>query len=139
MLMKKQAATILILMSVGLTGLVNAQTSAMIKAQVPFKFVVNGTTMPAGECMIAVLVKGGALLSISSGKQHVFAFPIADQSPIPSRQTALVFRRHGDRYFLAGIKHDGRIGYDLPPSRLERELRHRNVAEGVFALLASPM
>jgi hypothetical protein len=137
MLMKKQAATLLTLTLAGLTGLVNAQTSTMIKAQVPFEFVANGTTMPAGECIIAVAVNGRALLSISSGKQHVITVPIGDQSPNASKKTALVFRRYGDRYFLAGIKHEGRIGYELPASRLERELRAGNVAEEVFTLLAS--
>lgn len=137
MMMKKQAATLLTLMLAGLTGLVNAQTSA-IKAQVPFGFVANGKTMPAGECLIAVLVNGGTLLAIKSGTRQVFAVPIADQLWNPSKKTALVFRRYGDRYFLAGIKQAGRIGYELPPSKLERELRStRTLAQEVFTLLAS--
>ncbi|MFZ1053035.1 MAG: hypothetical protein WBP65_14855 [Candidatus Sulfotelmatobacter sp.] len=138
MMMKKQAATLLILMLVGLTGLVNAQTSTMIKAQVPFEFVANGKTMPAGECIIAVVVSNGrTVLSISGGKQHIYALPNADESPNASKETALVFHQFGDRYFLAGIKREGRIGYQLPASRLEGELQARNVAEQVFTLLAS--
>ena len=138
MMIREQAATLFILMLVGLTGLVNAQTSARIKAQVPFEFVANGKTMPAGECRIAVDVSNGlTVLSLSSGKQHVFALPNADASPDASKETALVFQQYGDRYFLAGIKHEGGIGYDLPASGLEGELRARNTAEKVFTILAS--
>jgi hypothetical protein len=136
--MKKQAATLLTLMLAGLTGLVNAQTSTMIKAQVPFGFVANGTTMPVGECIIAIVVGNGrTLLSMSNGKQHLFALPNPDRSPNASKETALVFHRYGDLYILAGIKDEGRIGYELPASRLEGELRARNVAGEVFTLLAS--
>jgi len=134
---KKHAATLLILMVVGLTGLANAQMSTTIKAQVPFEFVVNGKTMPAGECIIEVDVNGRTLLSIRSAKQHAYAFPITAESPNASQETALVFHQYGDRYFLAGVKREGKIGYQLPTSRLEGELQARNVTEQVFTLLAS--
>jgi len=137
MTMKKHAATLLILMVVGLTELVNAQMPTIFKAQVPFEFVANGKTIPAGECIIEVLGNGQTLLSISSGKQHAYAFPIAAESPNASKETAFVFHQYGDQYFLAGIKREGRIGYQLPASRLEGELQARNVAEQVFTLLAS--
>jgi hypothetical protein len=140
MVTNKHAATstLLILMLVGLTGLLNAQMSTTIKAQVPFDFVANSETVPAGECTIAVVVSNGrTVLLISSGKQHVYAVPNADESPKASKETALVFHQYGDRYFLAGIKREGRIGYQLPTSRLEGELHARNVAEEAFTLLAS--
>ena len=137
MITKKHTATLLILMLVGLTGLVNAQMYTTIKAQVPFDFVANGKTMPAGECLVVVLGTGRRLLSISSGKQHVYGLPIADESPNPDRKTALVFHRYGDQYFLVSIKHAGGIGYRLPVSKLENELRARNADEKVFTLLAS--
>jgi hypothetical protein len=101
---KKHTATLLILMFVGLTGLVHARMYTTIKAQVPFNFVANGETMPAGECTIRFMVNGQTTLSISSGKQHTFAFPIVGQSSNGSKKTALVFHRYGDRYFLARIK-----------------------------------
>jgi hypothetical protein len=139
MMTKKQAVTLLfLLMTVALTGLVNAQTSTMIKAQVPFEFVENGKTMPAGECIVAVVVSNGrTVLSIRSGNQHVYEFPDADESMNASRETALVFHQYGGQYFLAGIKRDGKIGYHLPISRLESELQARNVPEQAFTLLAS--
>ena len=71
-------AALLLMTLVGLMGLLNGQTSTSVKAQIPFAFVANGKTMPAGECTIAVDVKGRTLLSISSGERHALAVPVAD-------------------------------------------------------------
>ena len=124
-------------MLVGLTGLLHAQMDTTIKAQVPFNFVANGKTMPAGECRIQIKVNGRTALSISSGNLHAFALPIANGSSKGSEATAIVFHQYGDRYFLAGIKQAGRIGYELPASKLETELPAGSVPEKVFTLLAS--
>ncbi len=137
MITKKHTATLLILMLVGLTGLVNAQMSTTIKVQVPFDFVANSKTMPAGECIITVLGSGRPMLSISSRKQHVLALPIADESPNADRDTVLVFHRYGSRYFLASIKLAGGTGYELLVSKPENELRAQNADEESFTLLAS--
>jgi hypothetical protein len=134
---KKHTALLHILMFVGLTGLVHAQMDTTIKAQVPFNFVASGKTMPAGECTIQILVNGRTALLISSGKQRAFSFPIADESSNGSKKAALVFHQYGDRYFLAGIKRAEGIGYALPASGAEAELRARNVTEHVLTLLAS--
>lgn len=136
MTITKRTALLLVTL-VGLTGLLNAQTSATVKTQVPFAFVANGTMMPAGECTIAVVVNGRTLLSISSGEQHVYALPIADLSPNVHKKTALVFHQYGDRYFLTSVKREGGMGYQLPASRLEHELQSRNIPGHVFTLLAS--
>jgi len=134
---KKHTATLLILMFVGLTGLVQAQMSTRFKAQVPFAFAANGKTMPAGECIIAFDVNGRTLLWIRSGEQQVFTVPIADVSANARKKTALVFHRYGGQYFLTSINREGGTGYQLPPSRLERELKARNIPWQVFTLLAS--
>ena len=136
MTITKHTALLLVTL-VGLTGLLNAQTSATVKTQVPFTFVANGTAIPAGECTIAVVVNGRTLLSISGGEQHVYALPIADVSPNAHKKTALVFHQYGDRYFLTSIKREGGIGYRFPASRLEHELQARNIPWQVFTLLAS--
>lgn len=130
-------ATLLLITLVGLTGLLNAQTSTTVKTHVPFTFVANGKTMPAGECTIAVVVNGRTVLSISSGDQHAYAFPIADQSPNERKKTVLVFHQYGDRYFLTGIQREKGSGYQLPTSRLELEMQARNIPWQGFTLLAS--
>lgn len=133
---QKHAATLLMVTLVALMGLANAQTSAGITAQVPFDFVANGKSMPAGECTITIAGRAGLLL-ISSGKEHAYAFPTADYSANATKETALVFHHYGHLYFLVAIKREGATGYQLPASRVERELHARNVPWQEFTLLAS--
>lgn len=130
-------AAVLFLTLVGLTGLLNAQESATIKARVPFDFIANGKTLPQGDCTIAVEVNGRALLSITNGNQHVFAFPIGAKSASARQKTALVFHHYANRYFLVALRREGGTGYQLPASRLERELQARNIRRQVVTLLAS--
>ncbi len=130
-------AALLLMTLVGLTGLLNAQKSTTVTAQIPFAFVANGTTMPAGECTIEIDVNGRTELSIRSGKQHIFASPIGDESASARKKTALVFHNYGNRYFLAAIEHEGGTGYQLPASRVERELQARNIPWQTLTLLAS--
>jgi hypothetical protein len=73
--MKKHAATLLILSIIALPGLVSAQTRALLKADVPFEFVANGKTMPAGWCTIQGRGDGQTILSINSGNEHMFVAP----------------------------------------------------------------
>jgi hypothetical protein len=136
--MKKQAATLLILMLAALTGLANAQGTKVIKAEVPFDYVVNGKTMLAGECSIKVEGDAQTILWIASENDRMVALPNANESTKPSDTTKLVFHRYGDRYFLAGIRPQGESrGYELPVTKLEAELRAHNVVENDVVLLAS--
>jgi len=137
--MKKRAATLLILMLAGLTGLVNAQViRPRITAQIPFEFVANGKTMPAGECTVTIEGDGPKILWIRSGNKNLAAIPQATQSPNTSEKTVLVFHRYGDRYFLATISLQGASrGYEFPVNRLESELQAQNVPETNITLLAS--
>jgi len=136
--MKKHAVTLLILALVALPGLVNAQTRHTIKADVPFEFVANGKTMPAGECTIEVRGDSQSILWISSGDQHLFMLPNSTESLKPSDGTKLVFNRYGDRYFLSEISREGQSrGYQMPVGKLEKELRAQNVTRSEVTLLAS--
>ena len=127
----------LLMMLVGLAGLLNAQTDGAVKAQVPFAFVANGKTMPAGECTIAIVEHGPKVLMISCGDHRSFAPAIADESPNAHKKTALVFHQYGDRYFLSSIKRENGSSYRFPLSDPERELQARNVSWEAFTLLAS--
>jgi hypothetical protein len=135
--MKKHGATLLILMLATLTGLASAQTR-VITAEVPFDYVVNGTTMLAGECSIKTEANGQTILWITSENARLAVLPNATESNTASDMTKLVFHRYGDRYFLASIEREGESrGYELPASKLEAELRAQNVAENDIILLAS--
>ena len=135
--MKKQAATILTLMLFALTGLVSAQTRMVAKARVPFDFMANGKTMPAGECTIEARGDGPKFLLISSGKQNLYAIPNSTQPVTHAEETMLVFHRYGDRYFLFAISGGKNRGYELPAGKLEVELRAQNIVEKDVTLLAN--
>lgn len=130
-------AALLLITCVALVGLGHAQMDTTIEAQVPFSFVANGTTMPAGECIVKIMVNGRTALSISCGTQHAFAFPIADVSASAQNKTGLVFHQYGDHFFLTSIKRQGEAGYQLRTGSVERGLQARNVPWQVFTLLAS--
>ena len=136
--MKKHAAALLILMLAGLTGLVNAQTRPTVSAEVPFNYIANGKTMPAGECKVRVDGDGVPVLRISSEDQQIFSLAIANDSAKAAEESKLVFHKYGTRYFLASVSRRGQNrSYSLPAGRLEKELRASNVEEKDVILVAS--
>ncbi|MGA9353173.1 MAG: hypothetical protein WBV46_05740 [Terriglobales bacterium] len=136
--MKKHTATIIILMLAVLTGLVNAQTGTMVITQVPFNYVANGRTMPAGEVRAKVENNGQLYLSIVSGDQRIFALLQTNESAKPAEASSLVFHKYGNRYFLASVTTRGqKVSYELPVVSLEKELRASSVDEKDVTLVAS--
>jgi hypothetical protein len=136
--MTKQAATLLILTLLAVPGLVNAQSRQVIKAQVPFEFIVNGSILPAGECAIEAQGEGQTYLMVRSGGHNLFVLPNATESLTASAETKLVFHRYGDQYFLSSISRQGNNrGYALPASKAEKEMRAQKASEGDVTLVAS--
>jgi hypothetical protein len=136
--MKKQAATLLILTLLAMPGFVNAQSRKVLKAQVPFEFIVNGKTMPAGECSIEAQGGGLTYLLVSSGGQAMYAVPISTQSSGVSAEAKLVFHRYGDRYFLSSISQQGsNRGFALPAGKAEKELQAKNASKSDVTLVAA--
>ncbi len=136
--MKKHVAELFILMLAGLTGLVNAQTRPTVSAEVPFNYIANGKTMPAGDCKVRVEGDGGAILKITSEDQQIFALAIANDSAKAAEESKLVFHKYGTRYFLASVSRQGQNrSYSLPAGSLEKELRASNIQEKDVILVAS--
>jgi hypothetical protein len=107
-----------------MTAIASAQTS-QLKADVPFDFIVNGFTLPAGEYTLQSVDSLGKALSIRSSDSQAASTIIAEdqQSPTPSRDTRLVFHRYGELYFLAEIWMQGEdIGRHVPASAREKEM-----------------
>ncbi len=100
--MKKQ--TLLVLGVVLLAGMapLYAQSSATVRFQIPFEFVVSDLTLPAGDYDVEYVAQSN-LLSISSvsGKPTVMVItnPVSgNSSPAKSE---LIFNRYGAKYFLS--------------------------------------
>lgn len=97
-----------------------------LEANIPFKFMVGGTRLPAGQYMIKRVDDADPNeLEMRSADDHVsviFLTETAQTNQTPNK-SELVFDRIGDRYFLRQIWSEGdNIGEQLPASRMEKKL-----------------
>jgi len=106
-----------------------------VKADVPFKFVVAGRTLPKGEYTIRTLHGTDHALSIIGDGQKPSIFLAHSCLSLKSVQTKLVFNRYGDRYFLSEIWTEGNdAGYQLARSRRELEMARNDTVEKLVVL-----
>jgi hypothetical protein len=125
-----------------LSSLMAAQslTSSRVVAEVPFDFMVNNKTIPAGECVIQAIDMAGRVLAINNvdAKKSLLANASHDEWTKTAGRTVLVFKSYGNQYFLSEIRLEGsKQSYKLPESRLEAELRAQNAPASQETLLAS--
>jgi subtilisin family serine protease len=121
----KVLATLALSILVGsLAAPLSAQTITL-KANIPFQFVLEGKTMPAG---VYLLQKGSSLMvSLQSfAEKSAVLSPVIVSGTLDSgnqNEAKLYFHRYGDQYFLTGIW-DGYIdkGLVFPRSHAEGEL-----------------
>ena len=123
--MKLHGAALFILLALMMVGESMAQTIRM-KANVPFDFIVNGSSLPAGEYTIQSFgAIDGKTLRLGNVGNHQGALvnTVGMETAKASRQTKLIFHRYGDRYFLAQVWVEGSDqGRQLPMSHRESEL-----------------
>jgi hypothetical protein len=101
-----------------------AQTG-VVKANIPFNFIVNKADLPAGAYTLQKLgVAGAAMVIESSDSKVVNGFlPNACESNKAPEVSKLVFHRYGSQYFLTQIWIAGDArGKELPRSGREREV-----------------
>lgn len=118
----------LMLFAVALALLMTTAASAQtiqLKTEIPFGFIVNGTTLPAGEYLVRSEGTGGTALLFSdlNGHRNNLMLTNTCRSLKVATKTKLVFHRYGDRYFLSQIWIEGKdSGRELPTSRREKEV-----------------
>ena len=138
--MRRIGLPILILATVLMQGLAYAQSTMVAKADVPFAFTAGGKTIAAGESVINTIGSTDGALRVGNLDTNEAAYVVAltTESLAPAERTVLVFNKYGDRYFLAAIKRGGNSsGYQLPESKVEKELRAQNVTAPEEILLPS--
>jgi hypothetical protein len=94
-----------------------AQTNAGLRADVPFKFNVGKSSLPAGDCGVVI---AGQVASLSSGNtsEGIVGMPTRkDATGTPK----LVFHKYGDQYFLAEVWTESK-GLILAESAAEKEM-----------------
>jgi hypothetical protein len=120
----------------------NAQSlNYRLTANIPFDFSVAGQKLPAGKYWInrAPLSNGDTIVQIRStdGHSNVTRLTIPVFAGNPAKNSALVFNRYGDEYFLSEIWPAGGVtGREVPKSRAERELARKPHDSGVAAVNA---
>ncbi len=122
--MKKQVLTIVSALSLLLVAASAFAQTTKVQADIPFNFVVNRTTMPAGAYTISTIGLGGTL-AIHGPNNKAIKLVNAGyaQSNAPSARTKLVFRCYGNRYFLSQIWTEGSDrGRQLPKTAAESEV-----------------
>lgn len=100
--------------------------SVRVKANIPFDFVVNGSTLPAGAYTIQSYgVADGKTLRVGNVDTHqgTLVNSLDMSSLSASASTKLVFHRYGNRYFLSQVWIQGEEnGREFPKSHREAEL-----------------
>lgn len=105
-----------------------AQTASM-KVNVPFDFIVNGKTLPAGEYRVDGLSTSTSTIAIRNTEQSAKLMTLTNgcESTEAAEASKLVFHRYGGQYFLAQVWSAGSSeGRELPRSRAEREVASNN-------------
>ena len=108
----------------------NAQVLNAVVIRVPFDFVAGRKQMPAGRYSVRrVRSDAESALLIRSEDGRSTAVVLTNTGDANPRAAALVFRRHGDRHFLAEVSVPGTASVrELPRTGAERRLE-RELAE----------
>jgi hypothetical protein len=94
-----------------------ASAAGVLEAKVPFPFVVNGQSFPAGQYRIERVGSGSSVLLIrGDGASRTAALvatrPAAEQSP-GSDMPALQFKKHENEYRLSAVWESATDGQEL--------------------------
>ena len=124
--MKRQAFSLISLLSLLLVaGSAIAQT-VHVRADVPFNFAVGDKTFPAGAYDVGSIdIVNTKILRLQSrdGNSSMIVGSNAAQNLKPADKTKLVFNRYGNRYFLSEIWVNGATrGHQLPKTSREKEM-----------------
>lgn len=119
-------------LAVGVASANGQMTSTRVIADIPFDFIVGGTTLPSGEYTVSALTTNSDGLRISSrdGKSSVIRLSNLAMDESKKQVARLVFHRYGQQYFLAEVWTGADYGRRLMQSKRERSLR-RELASNV--------
>jgi hypothetical protein len=103
----------------------NAQSTSIVRANIPFDFIVGDKTLPAGKYTVNSAASDGQALSIrtSGGKSLALVLTHYAAERSQKRIARMVFHRYGQQYFLAEVWSGASHGRQLMQSKRERNLR----------------
>ncbi|PYS46610.1 MAG: hypothetical protein DMF68_18635 [Acidobacteria bacterium] len=128
--MKKQAlkAVTMLVSIIALAFMTAVATNAqsgrqLLRANVPFDFVVGDKTLAAGEYNVAKINQDATGIQVLGANNHQSALRLTStvQANAPKNRAMLIFHRYGDRYFLAQVWTPGSAeGREMSKSKAER-------------------
>ena len=111
--------------------------SIMLKADIPFDFVVGDKQLPSGEYHVKQINSGTTLIQGKDAHSSAVVLTAAAQAAKISDVSKLVFNRYGDQYFLSKIWEASSVaGRQVVKSRLEREVAQRLSNDGTTVIAA---
>ena len=114
-----------------------SQAQSMLRADIPFDFVVGDKRLPSGEYHVKQMSPGAMLIQSKDARSSAFVLTGTAQAGKISDVGKLVFNRYGDQYFLSKIwAASSYTGRQLPKSRLEREVAQR-LSDGGTTVIAT--
>ena len=138
--MKKQLISLAMSLALLTGAAAYAQSSKLMKVNVPFDFSIGNTSLPAGEYSVSSDDNAGGVLSFQNptAKKGTFVLSQACESGKAATHTELVFHRYGDSYFLSDVWLSGRtIGQHIHTSRRESEIARNNNIKDEVVLMAA--
>jgi hypothetical protein len=111
-------------------------SGVVLKARIPFNFVVADQQLPSGEYRI---VQEEHLVKVysQSGEQLAVAHWVPQQTKSDDSRFSLVFHRHGSQRFLKLIGSADGNGAYLPETSAERGARTRAATSTTVTVAAS--
>jgi hypothetical protein len=96
--------------------------AGIVEAKVPFDFIVQNQTMPAGAYRISYVADGAILIRSLDGRFAAGTITHGAEG-LPTDEGKLVFTRYGNRYFLHEVL-CSRVDMNLalPKSKLEKRI-----------------
>ena len=117
----------------------------MIRADIPFDFVVGDKTLAAGKYSVGQITSnsdGGILVKSRTGNHGAMRLTNALLASAPKPKTSLTFLRYGNTYFLSQVWISGsREGREVIKSKAERAAGRelaRNSSQGNLAQDSRP-
>lgn len=100
------------------------QSNSTAKADIPFEFVAGGNSLAAGHYEFSSATAGREVVKIRGTEQLAMMLTISISNRTPQDKGKLVFRRYGNKYFLAEVWNAGESsGRQLVKSKEERAVQ----------------
>ena len=130
--------TTIVLLLTAVSFYLQAKERPLLRATVPFAFVVANVELPAGRYTVSILPPYNMIqVQSADGRKVATISAIPSQKSADSTQAKLVFHRFGDEYFLAQVWEQGsNIHRDLQSGNRAREFASKGEQPESVTILA---